>query len=106
MKQHSSAIPSLLACCVAIFLKVPYSKHRPLYLMASEHQSHCIQALTGINYTTWSEETKALLCSKGLWRLVDGKEKRPGTAGTEQNAWDVKQDMTAGEIMLNIVPKQ
>jgi len=74
--------------------------------MASEHQSHHIQALTDTNYTTWSKEMKALLRFKGLWRLVNGKEKRPGTAGTEQDAWDVKQDRAAGKIMLNIVPEQ
>jgi len=37
---------------------------------------------------------------------VDGKEKRPGTAGTKQDAWNVKQDRAAGEIMLNIMPEQ
>ena len=76
--------------------------------MSSKHQilSHCIQALTGTNYITWSEEMKALFCSKGLWQLVDGKEPCPTTAGPKQTAWDIKQDRAAGKLMLNIVPNQ
>ena len=49
---------------------------------------------------------KALLCSKGLWRLVDGKETRPSTPAKEQEAWDIKQDRAAGELMLNLMPDQ
>ena len=49
---------------------------------------------------------KALFRSKGLWRLVDGKEPRPTTAGPDQTAWDIKQDRAAGELMLNIAPDQ
>jgi len=60
--------------------------------MVSESQSHRMQPLNGNNYTTWSEEMKALLRSKGLWRLVDGKEKRPTTGDKEQESWDIKQD--------------
>ncbi|KAF8141777.1 hypothetical protein EV363DRAFT_1149635 [Boletus edulis] len=41
----------------------------------------------------------------GHWRLID-KEKRPTTAGVEQDAWDVKQDKAASELMLNIAPEQ
>ena len=72
--------------------------------MSSEHQthSHRIQALTGTNYITWSEEMKALFRSKGLWQLVDGKEPHPTTAGPDQT--DIKQDRAAGELMLNIAP--
>ena len=46
---------------------------------------------------------KALLRSKGLWRVVDGKEPRPAKndAG-EQDKWDAKADKAAGEIMLNV----
>ena len=74
--------------------------------MASDHHSHRISPLIGTNYTTWSEEMKALLRSKGLWRLVDGKDIRPTSAGADQDAWDIKQDKAAGEIMLNIAPDQ
>ena len=76
--------------------------------MFSEHQTnlHCIQALTKTHYITWSEEMKALFCSKGLWPLVDGKEPYPTTAGADQTAWDIKQDRAAGELMLNIAPNQ
>ena len=74
--------------------------------MVSESQSHRIQPLNGNNYTTWSEEMKALLCSKGLWRLVDGKEKRPTTSDKEQESWDIKQDKAAGELMLNLMLDQ
>ena len=76
--------------------------------MSSEHQthSHHIQALTGTNYITWSEEMKALFCFKGLWQLVDGKEPHPTIAGPDQTAWDITQDRAAGELMLNIVPNQ
>jgi len=57
--------------------------------MVSERHTHHIQPLNGNNYTTWSKEMKALLHSKGLWHLVDGKEgvlplgirsRRPGTS--------------------------
>jgi hypothetical protein len=58
--------------------------------MAAEQHNHRIQPLNGNNYTTWSEEMKALLRSKGLWRLVDGKEMRPSTPAKEQEAWDIK----------------
>ena len=49
---------------------------------------------------------KALLRSKGLWRLVDGKEIRPSTPAKEQDAWDIKGDRAAGELMLNLMPDQ
>jgi hypothetical protein len=74
--------------------------------MAAEQHNHRIQPLNGNNYTTWSEEMKALLRSKGLWRLVDGKEMRPSTPAKEQEAWDIKQDRAAGELMLNLMPDQ
>jgi len=46
---------------------------------------------------------KALLRSKGLWRLVDAKETRPGdNTDSAQDKWDAKADKAAGEIMLNI----
>ena len=50
---------------------------------------------------------KVLLCSKGLWRLVDGKEPCPAKndAG-EQNQWDAEADKAAGEIMLNVEADQ
>jgi hypothetical protein len=70
--------------------------------MAAEQHNHRIQPLNGNNYTIWSEEMKALLRSKGLWRLVDGKEMRPSTPAKEQEAWDIKQDRAAGELMLNL----
>ena len=74
--------------------------------MASEQHNHCIQPLNGNNYTTWSEEMKALLLFKGLWHLVDGKETHPTTPAKEQEAWDIKQDQAAGELMLNPMPDQ
>ena len=51
--------------------------------MTSEHHHHRIQALDGTNYTTWSDEMKAYLRSKGLWHLVDGKELHSTTDITE-----------------------
>jgi len=74
--------------------------------MVSESQNHRIQPLNGNNYTTWSKEMKALLHSKGLWRLIDGKEKHPTTGDKEQESWDIKQDKAAGELMLNLMPDQ
>ncbi|KAF8833329.1 hypothetical protein BDN67DRAFT_870073, partial [Paxillus ammoniavirescens] len=68
--------------------------------------SHRIQALSGTNYTTWAEEMKALLRSKGLWMLVDGRETRPSAVGEEQTKWDLKQDKAAGQLMLNLHPYQ
>ncbi|KAF8837029.1 hypothetical protein BDN67DRAFT_909972 [Paxillus ammoniavirescens] len=73
--------------------------------MSTEH-SHHIQALSGTNYTPWAEEMKALLRSKGLCMLVDGRETRPSTAGEEQTKWDLKQDKAAGKLMLNLHPDQ
>ncbi|KAF9225001.1 hypothetical protein BS17DRAFT_60383, partial [Gyrodon lividus] len=66
--------------------------------MSSDH-SHRIQPLTGTNYSTWAEEMKALLCSKGLWMLVDGRESRPSDPGDDQTKWDFKQDKAAGELV-------
>jgi len=74
--------------------------------IVSESQSHRIQPLNGNNHTTWSEEMKALLHSKGLWCLVDGKEKHSTTGDKEQEFWDIKQDKTTGELMLNLMPDQ
>ena len=72
--------------------------------MTSEHDHHRIQALDGTNYSTWSDEMKAYLRSKGLWHLVDGKELHSTTDTTEQSTWNAKQDKAAGEIMLHIAP--
>jgi hypothetical protein len=74
--------------------------------MASKQYNHRIQYLNGNNYTTWSKVMKALLCSKGLWCLVDGKEIHPSTGAKEQEVWDIKQVRTAGELMLNLMPDQ
>ncbi|KIJ15292.1 hypothetical protein PAXINDRAFT_77406, partial [Paxillus involutus ATCC 200175] len=62
--------------------------------MSTEH-SHHIQALSGTNYSTWAKEMKALLRSKGLWMLVNGRETRPSAAGEEQTKWGLKQDKAA-----------
>ena len=64
-----------------------------------KQHNHRIQPLNGNNYPTGSEEMKALLRSKGLWRLVDGKETRPSTPAKEQ-------DRAAGELMLNLMLDQ
>ena len=76
--------------------------------MFLEHQQHLhhIQPLNEMNDITWNEEMKALFCSKGLWRLVDGKETCPTTTDTEQIVWNIKQDKAAGELMLNIALDQ
>ncbi|KIJ09343.1 hypothetical protein PAXINDRAFT_17563 [Paxillus involutus ATCC 200175] len=58
--------------------------------MSTEH-SHHIQALSGTNYSTWAEEMKALLRSKGLWMLADGRETTSSAAGEEQTKWDLKE---------------
>ncbi|KAF9235508.1 hypothetical protein BU15DRAFT_51317, partial [Melanogaster broomeanus] len=55
----------------------------------SSEQSHRIKALNATNYSTWSDEMKALLRSKGLWRLVVGTEARPSDAAA-QPAWDAR----------------
>lgn len=49
---------------------------------------------------------KALLRSKGLWRLVSGTEARPTAAGDDQDKWDAKADKAAGEIMLALEADQ
>ena len=74
--------------------------------MASEYHSHCIFPLNDNNYTIWSKEMKALLHSKGLWCLINGKEKKLTLGNKEQEAWNIKQNKAAGELMLNIAPDQ
>ena len=37
---------------------------------------------------------------------MDGKDICPTSAGADQDAWNIKQDKAAGEIMLNITPDQ
>ena len=49
---------------------------------------------------------KALLCSKGLWCLVDDKEKCPSSGDKKQESWDIKQDKAVGKLMLNLMPDQ
>ncbi|KIK81009.1 hypothetical protein PAXRUDRAFT_763655, partial [Paxillus rubicundulus Ve08.2h10] len=85
-----------------IFCFHPLSISYLLAPIVSIEHSHRIQALSGTNYTTWAEEMKALLRSKGLWMLVDGRETRPSAAGKEQTKWDLEQDKAAGELMLNL----
>ncbi|KIK18707.1 hypothetical protein PISMIDRAFT_108919 [Pisolithus microcarpus 441] len=52
----------------------------------SSDQTPCIKPLNGTNYSTWSEQMKALLRSKGLWRLVAGTEAHPTAAGDNQDS--------------------
>ncbi|KIK29646.1 hypothetical protein PISMIDRAFT_89024 [Pisolithus microcarpus 441] len=73
--------------------------------MSSDQTPH-IKPLNGTNYSTWSEEMKALLHSKGLWRLVSGTEAHPTAAGDDQDKWDAKADKAAGEIMLALEADQ
>src|SRR5947209_12008131 len=59
--------------------------------------------LSSTNYPSWCREIKAYLCTKGLWRLVIGAEKRPNDSNPHQQArWDLKADMAAGELFFSL----
>ncbi|EGO02534.1 hypothetical protein SERLA73DRAFT_175972 [Serpula lacrymans var. lacrymans S7.3] len=61
--------------------------------------------LSGTNYPQWSGEMQAWLMTKGLWRLVSGAEKCPGTDTEAIEKWELRAEKAAGALYLNIWEK-
>ncbi|EGN91299.1 hypothetical protein SERLA73DRAFT_80738 [Serpula lacrymans var. lacrymans S7.3] len=51
--------------------------------------------LSGTNYPQWSGEMQAWLMTKGLWRLVSGAEKCPGTDAEAIEKWELRAEKAA-----------
>ncbi|EGN91006.1 hypothetical protein SERLA73DRAFT_81483 [Serpula lacrymans var. lacrymans S7.3] len=51
--------------------------------------------LSGTNYPQWSGEMQAWLMTKGLWRLVSGAEKCPGTDTEAIEKWELRAEKAA-----------
>ncbi|KIO02022.1 hypothetical protein M404DRAFT_72895, partial [Pisolithus tinctorius Marx 270] len=62
--------------------------------------------LTSSNNNTWKGEMKAFLCTKGLWTIVNGSEKRPDDAAKSCSKWDLRADRAAGELDLVLSSEQ
>ena len=45
---------------------------------------------------------KAYLMERGYWRVVDGTLTRPPAAGDPQTAWDLKDEMANGSLVLRL----
>ncbi|KIM60143.1 hypothetical protein SCLCIDRAFT_26785 [Scleroderma citrinum Foug A] len=54
--------------------------------------------LCSSNYSTWKGEMKVFLCTKSLWTIVSGAEKRPDDSKADLQAkWDVRADKAADD---------
>ncbi|EGN98725.1 hypothetical protein SERLA73DRAFT_107836 [Serpula lacrymans var. lacrymans S7.3] len=62
--------------------------------------------LSGTNYPQWSGEMQAWLMTKGLWRLVSGAEKCPGTDAEAIEKWELRAEKAAGALYLNVTKEQ
>ena len=75
-----------------------------------------IEKMNGRNFTSWKYNVKLLLMNRGLWNIVNKKEKRPPTVKTEDegkpesvqklkdiNEWDLRADKAYSIIAINIV---
>lgn len=88
--------------------------------MSSPLSVASIEKLDGTNYHLWSSKMRMALAGAGLWRVVDGSEKRPdddagaaaaaGKTGgkdssdvaAKQLEWDLKNDRALGAIGLQL----
>jgi len=62
-----------------------------------------IPLLTQTNYNQWADNMKDWLQMHGLWRLVEGREKKPVTSDVEKlEKWELKCDKAAGAIRSTI----
>ena len=70
-----------------------------------------IEKLNGMNYNSWKYNIKLLLMEKGLWNIVQGKEKKPVIKEEDKdkaesiqsiNAWDLRSDRAYSLIAINI----
>ena len=59
-----------------------------------------------MNYQVWSQEMKAVLRGKGLWRLVSEQEKRHTSDTEKQEEWDGKADKACGILTLRVKQSQ
>jgi len=71
------------------------------------------EKLNSTNYATWSGEMQAWLQASGLWRLVNGTQKKPSSSSpptesdlTVEEAWQSKADKAAGWLYLMVEPEQ
>ncbi|EGN91405.1 hypothetical protein SERLA73DRAFT_80536, partial [Serpula lacrymans var. lacrymans S7.3] len=55
--------------------------------------------LSGTNYPQWSGEMQAWLMTKGLWRLVSGAEKCPGTDTEAIEKWELRAEKAAEQCI-------
>ncbi|KAI6138249.1 hypothetical protein BKA82DRAFT_72895, partial [Pisolithus tinctorius] len=70
------------------------------------HSSFSVTKLTSSNNNTWKGEMKAFLCTKGLWTIVNGSEKRPDESKTEAVQTTQLADRAAGELDLVLSSEQ
>ena len=68
--------------------------------------STTITPLSEHNYQTWKRDISALLRSKGLWRIVDGKSLCPSSDDEKIEAWHDKASKAAGLIALSLSDSQ
>ena len=68
--------------------------------------STTITPLSEHNYQTWKRDISALLRSKGLWRIVDGKSLCPSSDEEKIEAWQDTASKTAGLIALSLSDSQ
>ena len=81
-----------------------------------------IEKLNGNNFTSWKYNVKLVLMERGLWNIVNGKEKRPvikqedgetasksgksveddNTISKEILDWDLRSDKAYSIIAINI----
>ncbi|KIM66591.1 hypothetical protein SCLCIDRAFT_21731 [Scleroderma citrinum Foug A] len=63
--------------------------------------------LCSSNYSTWKGEMKAFLCTKSLWTIVSGAEKRPDDSKADLQAkWDIRADKATGQLYLSLSAEQ
>ena len=81
----------------------------------SESTTPKISPLTSTNYSTWSQEMKAVLMRLGAWPLVAGKRSKPSPlnpsapSATEVAAMEKWEDLAfkaAGELFLCVPADQ
>ena len=70
----------------------------------SETSTSKISPLTSSNYRIWADDMKDWLQIQGIWRLVDGREKKPSDPDKLEK-WEIKSDKAAGAIRSTISPE-
>ena len=70
--------------------------------MSQETLTKFVPVFDGANFLEWEAQMKAYLMEKGYWRVVDGTLTRPAAAGDPQTAWDLKDEMANGSLILRL----